>query len=452
MIAAAHIDREQAPREAPPPRLPALSAVYLIGVAAASIVGMLFAVSVHLELLSPSATMMSGDAFAQVALLRDAWFALAVALPGAMALGELLVPAGSGFVVERLQRLAVGGFALGGVALLVACLGGGWTSLLAIAAAGTLATAGAVAQSVAFLVRLSLPRPRDVEPTPFARVFAAACGGAVVALPVSTAMFAVLFVERIAHEAVWRNAGVDPVVYAGALEAALRPVAYLAVVPCVGALAELLALRTRTVTIASAAMLLTGGVAWGARLFAGDGPGAVAVTSFFSLALLVPAAVVVVEWLAALRATTVRDGAFWLAVASIVLFVELALTAPPLAMADTGAALAGSAFATAHHELLLGMLGFAVAATLQRSWPRLVAPPSERLARIGALVAFVGLHVAVAAQAAAGLRGMPPTIDYPAALRPWAITAGAGWLVVAAGAALLGVNFLTTLRRQASSA
>jgi hypothetical protein len=447
MIAAAPLEAGGAP---PPPA--ARSAAWLVGMAVASLVGMLFAVSMHLELMSSTALLMSGDAFAQLALLRDAWFALAVALPGAIALGQLLVPASRSVVVERLERLALAGFAIAGAALLVASLAAGWTSLLAVAIAGTLATAGAIAQSAAFVARLSAARPRGSEASPFARAFAPASAAALVALPVSLGMFAALFVERLAHVALWRDAGADPVAFAHALSLALRPVVYLAVVPCLGAIGELLALRARTVTIAATAMLLLGGVAWAARLFGGDDAGAVAVTSFFSLALLVPAAIVVVEWLAAIRATRERDGAFWLAIAAMVLFVELALSAPPLAMADLAPSLGGNAFATAHHELLLAMLGFAVAATLHRAWPRLAAAPSQMLARIGGIVAFAGVHVAAAAQVTAGLRGMPATIDYPAALRPWAILSGAGWLLVAAGAAILGVNLLGTLRRQASSA
>lgn len=449
MIAAVRYEPEAAQ---PPSRPPALCAVYLVGVAVASLVGMLFAVSVHLEQLAPKAAFMSADAFAQLGLLRDAWFALAVALPGAIALGQLLVPAGGGLAVERLERLALFGFAGAAAALVAASLASGWPSLLAIASAGVLASAGGLVQSIAFVVRLRAPRPRDTEPSPFARRFGPACTAALVALPVTLATFAVLLVERVAHVALWRDAGGDSIAFAHGLEVVLRPVAYLAVVPCIGAVGELLGLRARSVTVAAVALLLFGGVAWAARLFGGDDAAAVAVTSFFSLALLVPATLVVVEWLGAIRGTPARDAAFWLGVASVVLFVELALTAPPLAMADTAASLGGNAFATAHHELLLGMLGFAVAATLHRAWPGFAAPPSQTLARGGALLAFIGLHLAVAAQAIAGLGGMPPTIDYPAPLRPWAIVAGAGWLVVTAGAAVLGGNLLTTLRRQASSA
>lgn len=434
---------------APPDRTSRpLAMVYVAGVAVASLVAMLFVVGARLELFWPAQSLMSAEVFAQLALLRDAVFALAVTLPSVTALGLLLLPGTRTLVVERLERLGIGGFGLAAAALLLAALTTGWPSLLAVAAAGATAMAGAIAQSIAFLVRLRAPRPRGGEPTTFARSLAMASLASLVAMPVSLATFVVLITEHVAHQPLWRNAGGDPLLFAHWLHVALRPVAYLAVVPCIGAVSDVLGARSRGLGVATASLLLLGGVAWGSRLFGHGDAGAVAVTSFFSLALLAPAAMVLADWLVAIRSASPRDGAFWLAVAATISFFELWVTAPPLAMADLSLSLGANAFAAAHHALLLATLGFAVAAAVHRAWPTLAAAPSQRAAIVGGALAFVGLHVAVVAEAIAGVRGMPLTIDYPATLRPAAIVAGAGWILVAAGAAVVGANLLATLRRR----
>jgi len=233
-------------------------------------------------------------------------------------------------------------------------------------------------------------------------------------------------------------------VLAAALSTALRPIPYLAVVPCLGAVSDVLGARSRVLDVAYAALLLFGGVAWTARLFGGGDVAAVAVTSFFSLALLVPTAVVLVTWVVALRSAP-RDAAFWLAAAAVFLLFGVAITSVPLAMADAGAVLDGGGFAAAHHELLLGMLGFAVAAAVHRSWP-LATAPSARGTAVGCVVALVGVHVTAKASLLAGLRGMPLTLDYPAHLRVYGAVGALGWVITAAGACVIAATLLVAVR------
>jgi heme/copper-type cytochrome/quinol oxidase subunit 1 len=427
-----------------PQARPSLSIAYVIGVGAASLVAMLLALAARLELLSPTQTLMDADAFRQVALLRDAIFAVGVALPSVSVLGHLIVPRHDNVRVARLERLAAAAQLGGGLALLAASAGLQWGALLLVDGAAVLVAAGSLAQAIAFVVRVRAPRPRGDAPSLAMRALALTATAELVALPIALSLFVLLAVERVTGLELWHGAGAHPLAFEHWLRICLKPLVYIAVVPCLGVVADALTSNVRPVVMAMAAMLLLGGVAWGARLFGGDDAAAVAVASFFSLALLVPMTVAVGNLMAAAPSPGATR---WLALAFVCCFVELGVTALPLAMADIGQSLQANAFAAAHHDLLLGALAFGVAAALHHFWPGLAADHGERLAKIGCLIAFVGLQIAVVPQLIAGTRGMPVTFEYPSPLRWFAAIAGVGWLLAAAGASLMGANLLASLRR-----
>ena len=413
----------------------------------ASVTAVLFSIAARLELLSPAQTLMSAEVFTQVALLRDGLFAFAVTLPSVAALGHLLLPrALPDSPTARLDNLAIIAH-LGGAALLLAATAtAGWVPLLLLAGAGALMCIAGTVQALAFLGRLRAPRPRGDEPELFARALLLTAVAELVALPVAAAALVVLVVERATGQALWHGAGADPLVFEHWLRVCMQPIAYVAVVPCLGLVSDIVGTRGRAPTVAMAAMLILGGVAWGARLF-GDGTApAIAIGSFFSLALLVPITVVVGHWLATLDGQGVPR---WFAVGFMVCFAELAVTALPLALADVSQSLQVTTFAAAHHELLVAALAFAVAAALHRAWPGLTgASYGHTPALVGGALALLGLQLAIAPQLIAGSRGMPVTIDYPSQFRPLAMVASIGWFVACAGAAIVAANLLFSLRHR----
>jgi heme/copper-type cytochrome/quinol oxidase subunit 1 len=279
----------------------------------------------------------------------------------------------------------------------------------------------------------------------FARLLGLTALAELALLPTTLVALACLVTERLAHVALWRHAGTDPLLFEHWLRAALAPLAYLALVPCLGVVADQLRCRARALPVAAALLLLLGGVAGAARLFGGDGPAAVAVGSGFALALLVPVTVAVGN----LVAYGDVDGspASWLALAFVLCLVELAATGLPLAMASPGPALAATAFAAAHAQLLLAALAFAVAAALHGAWLAPTASPrGARLARLGCAIAFAGVELSSGAQLVAGRHGMPLTLEYPAPLHGFALATAAGWLLSVAGAALIGANLVAAAR------
>jgi heme/copper-type cytochrome/quinol oxidase subunit 1 len=423
-----------------------LARVYLSAVAIASVLAVLFALATHLHRLSPPQPLMGADVFAQLALLRDALFALALALPTVTAFAHLaLPPAVLDSPAERLERLALGAHGLGATALLAATLTTGWTCLLLVGAAGALVGIGSVQQAIAILGRLRTPGPPGLPRTMLARTLGVTALAELLVLPVVVALFALLVTERLTHTSLWRDAWTSPLLFEHWLRSLLQPLAYLAVVPCIGAVADVLGCRSRALVGAAAALLLLGAV--GAAAHFGEGAAAVAIGSCFTLLLLAPLTVIVGNLVAEAR----LDGsaAVWFALGFVVALVELAATALPLALADVGQTLTTGAFAAAHHELLVIALAFALAAALHRAWPRLAhGSYRESLARSGAAVAFIGLQLTVAAQLVAGQKGMPVTFEYAIQFRALAITATVGWLLAAAGAILVGFNLVTALRRR----
>lgn len=419
---------------------------HLVAVAIASVTAVLFAVAARLELLTPTATMMNGDVFAQVTLLRDGLFAFGVTLPSIAALGHLLLPpASADSPSARLENLAVGAH-LGGASLLLgATLTSGWAPLLLVAGAGALVCIAGTLQALAFLGRLRAAGRRDEQPAPFASALTLTVLAELLVLPITAAAFVVLVVEHATGQALWHGVGAEPSSFEHWLRLCMQPVAYVAVVPCLGVASEIVEAKGRAVTASMAAMLVLGGMAWAARLFGDGSAAAVAVSSFFSLALLAPVVVLVGHWLAALSSKTVPQ---WLAVAFIVCFVESALAALPLGLADVAQLLDAGAFGAAHRELLVATLGFAVAAALHRAWPTLTGvQPGRTPALVGGLIALLGLQLAIVPQLLGGLRGMPATLEYPARFHAVAILATVGWLAASGGAALVAGNLLVDLRR-----
>jgi cytochrome c oxidase subunit 1 len=422
------------------------AAGHLVALATASLLAVLFALATRAERLSPTPSLMDAATFRQLALLRDAFFALALALPSVTVLGHLLLPpALPGSPTARLDRLAVGAHLVGAAVLVAATATGSWATLELLAAAGALVGIGGILQALGFLGRLRTPQPRHAPTTMFARALALTALAELLVLPALVASFAILLTERLAHVELWRHAGADPLLFEHWLRRTLQPIAYVALVPCLGVVADELGARSRAVMRAAALLLLFGIIAGAARLFGDDGAASVAVGSFFSLALLVPLTVAVGNLLAHGR---VGDGAAaWFAFAFVLCLVELGLTGLPLGMASLGPELAATAFAAAHQELLLAGLAFAVATALHRAWPSLTADArGQRLARTGCAIALFGVQLAVVAQLVAGRRGMPLTFEYPAPLRAFAIVTALGWLLAAAGAATIGANLVATAR------
>ena len=201
-------------------------------------------------------------------------------------------------------------------------------------------------------------------------------------------------------------------------------------------------------SVALVAMPMLGAIAWATQLFGAGDAASAAISSFFLLALLVPATVLAGNCLGMLAGgLTDKRAPSWLAVAFIALFGELAASGVPLAMADRGPALSATAYGVAHDELLWAVLGFGVATLVHRAWPVLVGHAyRDGLARLGCVVAVAGVQLAVAPQLLGGLRGMPRSFDYPSDYRAFAIVAGLGWMVAAAGATVIGFNLLAALK------
>jgi heme/copper-type cytochrome/quinol oxidase subunit 1 len=435
--------------ERTPPPGRGWAAGHLLALAIASVLALLFALAVRLQLLAPASPRMDVETFRQLALIRDAFFALALALPSIAALGHLLLPpAQPDSRTARLDHLAAGA-QLGGAALLMAATGTrAWTSLLLLAGAGALVCFGGALQALGFLGRLRTPLPRRAAPTSFARALSVTAIAELIALPIATAAFACLVTERVAHAPLWHHAAADPILFEHWLRRALALLPYVALLPCLGVAADQLQVRSRALPVAFAALALLGGVAGAARVFGGDGPAATAVFSFFALALLVPATVVVGNLAAYGRVDA--SPASWLALAFVLCFAELTIAGLPLAMADRGRALAATTFAAAHQQLLLAAIAFAVASALHRAWPALAARPhGARLAQLGCAIAFFGVQLAAATQLVAGGRGMPLTLEYPAPLRALAVATAIGWLLAIAGAVLIGANVVAAARDSA---
>jgi heme/copper-type cytochrome/quinol oxidase subunit 1 len=275
---------------------------------------------------------------------------------------------------------------------------------------------------------------------------------------VVTALCALLVTERLAGVRLWHGAGGDPELLEHWLRLAVAPLGAVALLPAVGVIGDAIVTATnqplvgrRTVGAALWALALFGSVAALARL-GGDDPEALAVASFFSLAMAVPLTLILGNAIVSLTTMKLRGSpALWFAVAALVLLAELAIAGAPLAILDRGPRLSASVFAEAHDELVWAAIGFAVAAALYRAWPTLTsARPSASWAHIACGLGFAGVQLATAAELVAGARGMPRGYAYPPEFHGWAIAATVGTILWMAAAALIAGSLTVSLRRRAA--
>src|SRR5262245_60163013 len=194
-------------------------------------------------------------------------------------------------------------------------------------------------------------------------------------------------------------------------------------------------------------------IAWGEHLFTvGLGTGFNAVFMFTALALAVPIAVKVLNWLATLRDGSISLDApmLWaLGFGTVVVFGGL--TGLFLAAFPVNWDVSDSQFVVAHlHYMLLGGVLFAVLAALTYWWPKLTGRMlDERMGKASFWLVFLGFNVTFLPQFLLGLMGMPRrvyTYDSGGLWEAYNLVAKIGSYVIAVGLVLFAANVIKTRR------
>jgi cytochrome c oxidase subunit 1 len=199
-----------------------------------------------------------------------------------------------------------------------------------------------------------------------------------------------------------------------------HPEAYIAVLPAMGLTTTLLATfaghalapRTyRTMVAATIAIGLLGFAVWGHHMFvSGMNPYVGRGFGLATIAIAIPSAVEVIQWLAAIFAGGLRRATPLLFILGFVsLFITGGLTGPILAQPILDAYLHNTFFVVAHFHLIMGMaVSFALFAAIYYWFPLLTGKQmSERLGRWHFWLSLIGAYAVFFPMHFAGLAGEP---------------------------------------------
>ncbi|MBM3493367.1 MAG: cytochrome c oxidase subunit I [Armatimonadetes bacterium] len=466
-----------------------IAILYLISVTAFFVVGGLAAGAVRVELIKPRGTFMSNEMYNRMFTLHGVvmiFFFLIPAIPAV--LGNLLVPLMVGardLAFPRLNLLSWYLYTAGGLCALTAAVSGGvdtgWTfytpySTFYTNSQVTLTIAGAfiagfssIATGINFIV--TIHKMRAPGQTWFRLplfIWAQYATSIIIVLgtPVVAITLLLVVAERVAHIGVFDpKYGGDPVLFQHLFWFYSHPAVYIMILPAMGVISEVIACFSRKrifgyhfVAGSSLAIAALGFLVWGHHMFvSGQSMYAGMVFSFLSFLVAIPSAVKVFNWTATIYKGSVSfDAPPLFAFCFIGLFLIGGLTGLFLASLATDVHLTHTYFVVAHfHYVMVGGAISAYFAGIHFWWPKITGRMyPETIARIAAVILFIGFHLTFLPQFVMGFVGMPRRYHYyPPEFQTLHVLSTAGSTVMALAYLLPVVYLLWSLRygRRASA-
>jgi cytochrome c oxidase subunit I len=275
--------------------------------------------------------------------------------------------------------------------------------------------------------------------------------------PVIAITLLLVVADRVFHLGVFDpSRGGDPVLYQHLFWFYSHPAVYIMVLPGMGVISELIAAGTRKpifgytfVAFSSLGIALVGFLVWGHHMFTtSQSVYAGLVFSFLSYLVAIPSAIKVFNWAATLyRGSVTYDSYMLYALGFIGLFTIGGLTGLFLAALGLDIHVHDTYFVVAHfHYIMVGGTLLAYLGGLHFWWPKMTGRLYyEPLAKLSAVIIFVGFNLTFFPQFILGYMGMPRRYHQYPDVDGWQVlnvlsTAGASILAVGA---ILPVLYLT---------
>ena len=244
--------------------------------------------------------------------------------------------------------------------------------------------------------------------------------------------------------------GGDPILFQHLFWFYSHPAVYIMILPSMGVVSEIICCFSRNrifgykfVAISSLAIALLGFLVWGHHMFvSGQSTNAGLIFSFLSFAVAVPSAVKVFNWAATLyRGSISLQAPMIYALGFIGLFTIGGLTGLFLAALAVDVHLTDTYFIVAHfHYIMVGGALMAYLGALHFWWPKITGRLySEALAKVSAILVFLGFNLTFFPQFILGYLGMPRRYHvYPDEFQVLNVFS-------TAGASILGIGYLIPL-------
>jgi len=282
----------------------------------------------------------------------------------------------------------------------------------------------------------------------------------VVATPVVGITFLLLAMERLFGIGFFDpTKGGDPLLFQHFFWFYSHPVVYVMILPAMGIISEIVPVFSRkpifgykAIAYSSLAIAFIGFFVWGHHMFvSGMSSAAGVIFSFLTFFVAVPTAIKVFNWIATMyKGSITFESPMLYAMTFIFLFVIGGLTGMFLGALATNVHVHDTYFIVAHfHYTMMGGTVMGLLAGLHYWFPKMTGRMvSEKLARIGWLLIFIGFNVTFLSQFVLGFEGMPRRwAEYPARFQGLNIVSTVGSWLLAAGILVMFYNFARGLFR-----
>jgi cytochrome c oxidase subunit 1 len=280
----------------------------------------------------------------------------------------------------------------------------------------------------------------------------------ILATPVLAITLLLLLAERLIGVGIFDPAlGGDPVLYQHFFWFYSHPAVYIMILPAMGVISEVIAVHSRKhifgynfIAYSSIAIAMISFLVWGHHMFAsGQSNLANAIFSLLTMAVAIPSAIKVFNWVSTLYKGDIRfTTAMVCALCFIVMFTFGGLTGLFLAALSNDIHVTGTLFIVAHfHYVMVGSVLFAFLAGLYHWWPKMFGRMTDRFwGNVGAIELLIGFNVTFMPQFVMGSHGMPRRYaSYPAEFHTGMVVATLGSYLMAIGLFTMAFNLLHAL-------
>jgi cytochrome c oxidase subunit 1 len=448
-----------------------IALLYLAGVTFFFFVGGAFAVVIRLELATPAGDLVSDETYNKLFTMHGVmmvFFFLIPAIPAV--LGNFLIPIMLGAKDLAFPKLNLASwyiYMIGAAFTLWAIVQGGldtgWTfytpfstmystTNVISAALGIFITGfSSILTGLNFIVtihRMRAPGLTWFRLPLFIWSHYATALIMVLGTPVLAITIVLVAADRLFHFGIFDPAvGGDPVLFQHLFWFYSHPAVYIMILPAMGVISELVAAFCRKqvfgytfVAFASLGIAILGFLVWGHHMFvAGQSVYAAMIFSILSFLVAIPSAVKVFNWTATMyKGSIAWDTPMLYAIGFIGLFTIGGLTGLFLASVGLDIHVTDTYFIVAHfHYIMVGGTIMAYLGGLHYWWPKISGRLyNERLARISAVIIFLGFNLTFFPQFVLGYLGMPRRYHaYPPEFQVLNVLSSAG-------ASILGVGYL----------
>jgi cytochrome c oxidase subunit 1 len=446
-----------------------IAILYLISITAFFFIGGVFALLMRIELLTPKGDLVQPETYNKLFTMHGVTMVFFFLIPSIPAvLGNFLLPLMLGardLAFPRINLLSWYIFILGGIFTLWAVVAGGvdtgWTfytpystsyanSHVIATGLGVFITGfSSILTGLNFLVTIHTMRAPGLRWSRLPLfVWALYATSLIIVLgtPVISVTVALVAVERLFHLGIFDPAlGGDPLLFQHLFWFYSHPAVYIMILPGMGVVSELVSCFSRRrvfgytfVAASSLAIAVLGFLVWGHHMFvSGQSVYAGLVFSLLSFLVAIPSAVKVFNWTATLwRGAITLHTPMLYALGFVGLFTIGGLTGLFLAALALDVHVHDTYFIVAHfHYIMVGGMVMSFLGGIHFWWPKMTGRMyPEMIARVSAVVVFVGFNLTFFPQFIVGYLGMPRRYHaYPEEFQVLNVLSSAGATILGLG-------------------